>query len=126
MNQWGTDESTFNMILCQRNYNQLRLVFDEYQRMAGHDIEQAIKGEFSGDIEQGLLAIVRAIRNLSGFFAKRLHGSMSGMGTDDRRLIRIIVTRSEVDMGDIKLNYAAKYGKTLAEAISVSLIILIL
>ncbi|KAF2894070.1 hypothetical protein ILUMI_12103 [Ignelater luminosus] len=116
--QWGTDESTFNMILCQRNYNQLRLVFDEYQRMGGHDIEQAIKGEFSGDIEQGLLAIVRAIRNLPGFFAKRLHGSMAGMGTSDGQLIRIIVTRCEVDMGDIKLNYAAKYGKSLAEAIA--------
>jgi len=116
--QWGTDESTFNMVLCLRNYNQLRLTFDEYQRMSGHDIEQAIKGEFSGDIEQGLLAIVRAVRNLPGFFAKRLKESMAGMGTSDRQLIRIVVTRCEMDMGEIKQHYCAKYGKSLAEAIA--------
>lgn len=116
--QWGTDESLFNMILCSRNYNQLKLIFDEYQRIAGHDIEQAIKGEFSGDIEQGLLAVVRAIRNLPAFFAKRLHQSMAGLGTNDNQLIRIIVTRSEVDMGEIKQHYAAMYGKDLASAIA--------
>ncbi|XP_025837352.1 annexin B11-like isoform X2 [Agrilus planipennis] len=115
--RFGTDESTFNMVLCQRNYNQLRATFNEYHNITGHDIEEAIKNEFSGDIKQGLLAIIRAVRNLPGFFAKRLHASMAGMGTNDRQLIRIVVTRSEIDMGDIKQQYIAQYGKTLADAI---------
>lgn len=119
--RFGTDESTFNMILCQRNYNQLALIFQEYQRMTGHDFEEAIKNEFSGDVEQGMLAIVRSVRNLPGFFAKRLHQSMAGVGTNDRQLVRIVVTRSEIDMGDVKLNYIAQYGNNLTDAISVKL-----
>lgn len=115
----GTDESTFNMILCQRNYAQLRLIFDEYQRLTGHDIEKAIKNEFSGDIEEGLLAVVRSIKNQPAFFAKRLNKSMKGLGTNDRDLIRLVVTRSEIDMGDIKREYQSKYGESLADAIKV-------
>lgn len=116
----GTDESTFNMILCQRNYAQLRIVFDEYQRLTGHDIEKAIKREFSGDIEDGLLAVIRSIKNQSAFFARRLNKSMKGMGTNDRDLIRLIATRCEIDMGDIKREYQAKYGESLPTAIKVS------
>lgn len=107
------------MILCQRNYNQLRLIFDEYQRITGHDIEKAIKNEFSGDSEEGLLAIIKSVRNQAGFFAKQLHKSMAGAGTNDRQLMRVVIVRSEIDMGDIKQQYAAKYGKSLAEAIKV-------
>lgn len=107
------------MVLCQRNYNQLRLVFEEYQRITGHDIEKAIKNEFSGDSEQGLMAIIRSVRNQAGFFAKQLHESLKGMGTNDRQLIRIVITRCEIDMGEIKRQYAAKYGESLADAIKV-------
>ena len=53
----GTDESTFNMILCQRSFQQLRETFDEYRDLTGKDIEDSIRAEMSGDIESGLLAI---------------------------------------------------------------------
>lgn len=115
----GTDESTFNAVLCQRNYCHLRAVFEEYERITGHEFEKAIKNEFSGDAEEGLLAIVRSVKDKATFFAKRIHESMKGMGTNDRQLIRLVVTRSEVDMGDIKEAYQAKYGQSLSEAISV-------
>ncbi|XP_076253639.1 annexin B11-like isoform X3 [Rhynchophorus ferrugineus] len=115
--QLGTDESTFNMVLCQRNWAQLQLIFQEYYNLTGHDIEQAIKNEFSGNSEDGLLAIIRSIKNQAAFFAKCLNKSMKGLGTNDNDLIRLIVTRSEIDMVEIKREYQTEYGESLADAI---------
>lgn len=62
------------------------------------------------------------MENRPGYFADRLYQSMKGMGTDDRALIRLVVSRCEVDMGDIKQAFVTKYGKTLDSFISVSFI----
>jgi annexin A7/11 len=117
--RWGTDASFFNQILVRRSRGQLALIFEEYEKLTGHSMEKAIKGEFCGDIEDGLLAIVESVKNKAAFFAKRLYKSMKGMGTDDRTLIRIVVTRCEIDMAEIKWEYEANYSKTLANAIKV-------
>jgi len=55
--QLGTDESTFNMVLCVRSAAQLRATFDEYKQLADRDIEDAIKSETSGMLQDGYLAV---------------------------------------------------------------------
>lgn len=57
MKRLGTDEVTFNRIFASESIAQLRMVFDEYQRIAGHDIEKAIRSEMSGDVERAFLAV---------------------------------------------------------------------
>ncbi|VDI02415.1 annexin A7/11 [Mytilus galloprovincialis] len=109
----GTDESTFNAIMASQSYEQLRAVFDAYHKMAGKDIESSIKSEMSGNLEIGMLAIVRVVKNRPAYFAQKLYHSMKGLGTDDRTLIRIVVTRAEVDMVQIKQEFQRLYGKSL-------------
>uniref|UniRef100_A0AAR2K3U7 Annexin n=1 Tax=Pygocentrus nattereri TaxID=42514 RepID=A0AAR2K3U7_PYGNA len=107
-NKLGTDESKFNAILCARSKAHLRAVFNEYQHMCGRDLEKSIEREMSGDLEGGMLAVGNTPFNLC----------MQGLGTKDRTLIRIMVSRSEVDMLDIRQAYIKKYGKSLYTDIS--------
>ncbi|CAG5119449.1 unnamed protein product [Candidula unifasciata] len=113
----GTDEATFNRILCLRSFPQLQETFNQYRVVSGKDIEKAIVSETSGNLERGLLAVVKAAKNPGHYFAERLYESMKGAGTNDRALIRIIVSRSEIDMVIIKNEFQKTYGKTLASFI---------
>lgn len=54
------------------------------------------------------------------FFAEQLYESMQGLVTQDRRLIRLIVTRSEIDLADIKSTFLKLYGQSLDIFIKVS------
>ncbi len=46
--------------------------------------------------------------------------NLQGLGTSDQDLIRIIVTRCEVDMVQIKQEFQGRYGKSLESFIQVS------
>lgn len=111
--RWGTDEVKFLTVLCVRNRNHLLRVFDEYRKVSGKDIEESIKREMSGNLEDVFLAIVKCVRSKPAFFAERLYKSMKGLGTTDSVLIRIMVARAEIDMLDIKEQFQKMYGKSL-------------
>ncbi|CAB1338637.1 unnamed protein product [Coregonus sp. 'balchen'] len=121
----GTDEACLIEILSSRSNAEIREinqmyknVFNEYQQMSGRDIVKSICREMSGNVEDGMVAVVKSIRNTPEYFAERLHKAMAGAGTKDRTLIRVMVTRSEVDMLDIRQVYQKNYGKSLYTAIS--------
>uniref|UniRef100_A0A2K6G9L0 Annexin n=1 Tax=Propithecus coquereli TaxID=379532 RepID=A0A2K6G9L0_PROCO len=111
--KWGTDEAQFIYILGNRSKQHLRLVFDEYLRTTGKPIEASIRGELSGDFEKLMLAVVKCIRSTPEYFAERLFKAMKGLGTRDNTLIRIMVSRSELDMLDIREIFRTKYEKSL-------------
>ncbi|XP_069813239.1 annexin A13 isoform X2 [Dendropsophus ebraccatus] len=115
--RWGTDESEFNVVLATRNYMQLRATFAAYEILHGKNIEDAIKSETSGDLKKAYLTIVQCTKDCQGYFAKKLYKAMKGAGTDEATLIRILVTRAEIDLETIKQRYQELYKKSLADTI---------
>lgn len=53
----GTDEKVFNHIMSHGSFEHLRLVFEEYKKVSGQTIEQAIKHEMSGELAEAMSAI---------------------------------------------------------------------
>ena len=53
----GTDEDAFVDILGSAGQRQAYLILEEYKKIAGRTIEQALNDELSGDLLKGLLAL---------------------------------------------------------------------
>lgn len=60
---------------------------------------------------------VECVQSPAVYFARRLYKSMDGAGTDDSTLVRIIVSRSEIDLGTIKREFEKIYDKSLKSMI---------
>ncbi|XP_034968462.1 annexin A3 [Zootoca vivipara] len=115
--KWGTDEGKFIEVLCFSSFPQLKLTFEEYRNISGKKLEDSIQSETSGSFEDLLLAIVKCANNTPAFFAERLHKSLKGAGTDEFTLNRILASRSEIDLLDIRAEYKKLYGVSLYSAI---------
>ncbi|XP_009068230.1 PREDICTED: annexin A8-like isoform X2 [Acanthisitta chloris] len=114
----GTDEIQFITILCKRSATHLMKVFEEYQKLAGKSIEDSIKSETNGSLEEAMLTIVKCTRNVHCYFAERLYNALKGAGTDNGTLIRVLVSRSEVDLNLIKPEFKRIAGQPLSAMIS--------
>uniref|UniRef100_A0A3P8YA23 Annexin n=2 Tax=Esox lucius TaxID=8010 RepID=A0A3P8YA23_ESOLU len=113
----GTDESKFIDILCHRSIPQLRQTLVEYNTISGRSLQESIEREMSGSLELLLVAIVKCVQSVPAYLAERLHKSMKGVGTDEGTLNRIMVSRSEIDMLDIRSEFKKLYNYSLHSAI---------
>ncbi|KAI4816413.1 hypothetical protein KUCAC02_008740 [Chaenocephalus aceratus] len=116
-NTKGTDVSVFIDILSKRSGPQLIKTFQHYAAVSDISLPKALDLELKGDIEECLIDIVKCSWNKAAVFAEKLHLAMKGHGTCEDTLIRVMVSRSEVDLKKIIAEYRAMYDVSLQEAI---------
>ena len=115
--QWGTDESAFNVIFSIRSPAELKYLNNKYAEVAGKSLFSVIDSEFGGDLASLYKTILLAQANPSEYFATRIRKACVGGGTNDNLLIRVLVTRDEIDLKEINQIYKQKYNMTLREQI---------
>jgi len=114
----GTDEEAFNMVLARRGFHQLRQIFHFYNRHLSPEngIIGAIKSEFSGSIKDAYLAIATtALDGREAYLADQLYHSMKGLGTNDQQLIRLVTSRSQIDLKGCAVQFLKRHEKTLED-----------
>ena len=113
----GTDEKLFMDILTKTSTPELQLLIDTYQKKAGESLLVSIDKEFSGDVKKTLKTIIYANTTPSEYFASRVNEAITSAGQKDELLMRILITRDEVDMPQIKECYKKLYGKDMVESV---------
>uniref|UniRef100_A0A6J0UPI6 Annexin A10 isoform X1 n=1 Tax=Pogona vitticeps TaxID=103695 RepID=A0A6J0UPI6_9SAUR len=113
----GEHKNLLQMILCNKSYQQLWMVFQEFQNISGQDIVDAINGCYDGYFQELLTAIVLCVRDKASYFAYRLYNAIHELGFHNKTVIRILVARSEIDLMTIRQRYKARYGKSLCHDI---------
>jgi annexin D len=113
----GTDERAFVRVFSERSAAHVAAVARAYEHMYARPLDRAVKGETSGSFGFGLLTVLRCAECPARYFAGLLHKAMRGLGTSDSTLIRVVVTRAEIDMQFIKAEYHRMYKRSLADTI---------
>ena len=113
----GTDEKVFYDILTKASPEEIKLMNEIYTQKYKHGLLKAIEEEFSGDLKKLLKTMICVSLDPSEYFATRINYAIKGAGTKDALLIRILVTRDELDMPQIKAAYKRLYNKDMVQAI---------
>ncbi|XP_078255515.1 annexin A10-like [Rhinoraja longicauda] len=109
----GEHKSMLQDILCKKGFQQLWLAFQEFQRVYGQDIEEAINNCYEGHFQQLLVAIVLCVRDKASYFARKLYTAIYDYDFHNRTIIRIMISRSEIDLMNIKTIYKTSYGNSI-------------
>nr|AAW25344.1 SJCHGC06760 protein [Schistosoma japonicum] len=113
----GTREKRITRVICNRTPYQLYLTSEIYLKLYGKSLLEHIESETSGDYRKLLVSVLRYAIDRANLIAEWLHDSMVGLGTKDYALMRLLITRSEIDLQDIMKAYEVIYGKSLLNAV---------
>jgi hypothetical protein len=108
--KFGTDEEKFIEILTTRSYSQITLIANAYEKLSKKTLIAALQSELIGDFEKACVSIVEYSKDPSAFWARKLKEAMKGIGTDDEKLIRIMIARAEHDLASIRNVFGDRYG----------------
>ena len=113
----GTDESIFIKYFTSLSPNELLIVCKEYHKKYKKNMLDVIENEFGGNEKKLLTVMLYALFSPSEFFAKQIMESIKGIGTDDAKLIRSVITRYSIDMKKVKKYFKKMYNKELLDEV---------
>ena len=87
----GTDQVAVCQVMSSRSNGQIRAIGLAYKQRFHRSLDEIIKKEFSGHMEDALLFMLHAGEDPAKHDADLLEDSMRGMGTKDEALVRRIV-----------------------------------
>ncbi|XVF04823.1 hypothetical protein REPUB_Repub05bG0118500 [Reevesia pubescens] len=105
-------------ILSTRSKAQLNATFNLYKDFHGRSITKGLSGGASDDYVSTLRTVIRCIRDPKKYFAKVLRTAINMAGTDEDALSRVIITRAEKDLKDIKELYLKRNNVSLDDAVA--------
>ena len=114
---WAGDENIFKEVFIQSSPEELVLIGRYYQKLSGHNMLDVIDQKISGKNKALLREILFNNIIPQELYAEKVYLAIKGLGTNTTLLNRVLISRNEIDMDEIKSFYQQNYNVTMKEDI---------
>ncbi|KAI4333015.1 hypothetical protein L6164_017872 [Bauhinia variegata] len=105
-------------ILSTRSKSQLIATFNRYREIHGVSISKKLLDEASDDFLKAFHTAVRCINDPIKYYEKLIRNAIKRVGTDEDAVTRVIVTRAEKDLKQIKELFHKRNSVALEQALA--------
>jgi len=107
-----------NYVLCCRSWEILPDILDKFETMTeGKDLSHYMKRMLGKKTGEAFMPLLYVLDEPSAFYAEEIFDSVEGVGTNDEKLQRIFITRSEVDLVSIDHVFKKMFDKKLEKIV---------
>ena len=103
--QYGKNVNLFKEIFVDKSREDLIMISRAFYDLYKKSLYETINNEISGVIKKLIKDILYGLITPAQWFAKKIYKAMKGPGTDNKTLCRVIISRAEIDMDDIRDYY---------------------
>ena len=103
--QYGKNINLFKQVFVDRSREDLIMISRAFYDLYKKNLYEVIDNELSGTNKKLIKDILYGLITPAQWFAKKAYKAMKGPGTDEKTLNRVIVSRAEIDMDDIRDYY---------------------
>ena len=114
---WAGDENIFKEVFIQSSPEELVLIGRCYLDKTGHNMLDVIDEKINGKNKALLREVLYNNIIPQELYAEKVYLAIKGLGTNNTLLNRVLISRNEIDMDEIKDFYQQKYNVTMREDI---------
>ena len=111
--QYGKNANLFKQVFVDKSREDLILISRAFYDLYKKNLYETVDKEISGKNKKLIKDILFGIITPAQWFAKKAYKAMKGAGTDDHTLLRVIISRAEIDMDEIRDYYFRDWNTDL-------------